>query len=121
MRIGLPWGIAAHATVVLALAFATFLVLDWFNPLMGFTSNEVSTPLLAVFCVCSLTTSVRLLVARHGCPRRSRTGGGARAGRGSQAGADAGAGHGSRAGADARLGCQTGAGASRGSQKANHR
>lgn len=66
------WGIAAHGTVVLALSFAAFLVLDWFNPLMGFTSNEVSTPLLAAFCILALATSVRLIVLERRCAAETR-------------------------------------------------
>lgn len=53
--------IAAHLTVVLALAFGAFLVLDYFNPLMSFVSNEVSTPLLGLFCASSLVVALALL------------------------------------------------------------
>ena len=61
--------VAAHLCAILSLAFASFLVLDYFNPLMGFTSNEVSTPLLALFCLTALVTALSRLAqpraARH--------------------------------------------------------
>ena len=59
---------AAHLCAVLSLVFASFLVLDYFNPLMGFTSNEVSTPLLALFCLTALATAVSRLAQ----PRAAR-------------------------------------------------
>lgn len=65
---------AAHLCAVLSLVFATFLVLDYFNPLMGFTSNEVSTPLLALFCLTALATAVsRLAPPQPGQPARRRS------------------------------------------------
>ena len=33
------WRIVPHAIIVLYLVFLTFIVLDWYNPLMGFLSN----------------------------------------------------------------------------------
>lgn len=53
--------ILAHLTIVLSLAFLTFIVLDFFNPLMAFTSNEVSTPLLGLLCMASLMTGLGAL------------------------------------------------------------
>ena len=35
-----------HLNVMLALCFITFTVLDWFNPLMNFVENAVSSRLL---------------------------------------------------------------------------
>ena len=69
--------IAAHLTIALSLAFATFLVLDYFNPLMSFVSNEVSTPLLGLFCALSLAVSLTLLRRdgmAHGAVRDGRIG-----------------------------------------------
>lgn len=50
--------LTAHLTIALALAFAAFIVLDWFNPFMAFTSNAFSTVLLGVFCATSLATAI---------------------------------------------------------------
>ncbi|HIU05737.1 MAG TPA: hypothetical protein IAD14_09800 [Candidatus Coprousia avicola] len=51
----------AHMSIVLSLSFAACIVLDFFNPLMAFTSNEISTPLLAILCLSSLVTAVASL------------------------------------------------------------
>lgn len=48
-------------SIVLSLSFAACIVLDFFNPLMAFTSNEISTPLLAILCLSSLVTAVASL------------------------------------------------------------
>lgn len=51
----------AHVSFVLSLSFAACIVLDFFNPLLAFTSNEISTPLLALLCLSSLATAVASL------------------------------------------------------------
>lgn len=48
-------------SIILSLSFAVFIVLDFFNPLMSFTSNEISTPLLALLRLYSLATAVASL------------------------------------------------------------
>ena len=45
-------------TMILALVFLVFLVLDQFNPLMNFIDNPVSRVLLALFCVCGAAQTV---------------------------------------------------------------
>ena len=50
--------ILRHTTVILALMFLVFLVLDQFNPMMNFIDNGISRWLLAVLCVSSITQSV---------------------------------------------------------------
>ena len=40
--------IVLHTVIVLSLVFLTFIVLDWYNPLMGFLSNPSSTALLPI-------------------------------------------------------------------------
>ena len=40
-----------HLTVILALMFLVFLVLDQFNPMMNFVDNNISRWLLALLCV----------------------------------------------------------------------
>lgn len=51
-----------HLNVMLALCFITFTVLDWFNPLMNFVENAVSSRLLIVFCVISVVIAVNYLI-----------------------------------------------------------
>ena len=43
-----------HLTVILAMMFAVFLVLDQFNPMMNFVDNGISRVLLALLCAGSL-------------------------------------------------------------------
>ena len=47
-----------HTTVILALMFLTFLVLDQFNPMMNFIDNEISRWLLAGLCISGVGQSV---------------------------------------------------------------
>lgn len=54
--------ICAHGGVVLSVVFMVFRVLHHFNPVMGFLTNEYSTPLLWIFCVLSLVNAIALLV-----------------------------------------------------------
>ena len=54
--------VSIHASIILSLVFLTFEVLDYFNPFMAFTSNEIAQPLLALFCFCSLINAVILLI-----------------------------------------------------------
>ncbi len=48
----------SHLTVILALMFLVFLVLDQFNPLMDFVDNGVSRCLLAALCVSGIVQSI---------------------------------------------------------------
>ena len=58
------YGIVPHAVIVLSLVFFTFIVLDWYNPLMGFLSTPSSTVLLIALCVLSSLSSVICIVSR---------------------------------------------------------
>ena len=51
----------AHMSIILSLSFAACIVLDFFNPLMAVTSDEISTPLLALLRLSSLATAVASL------------------------------------------------------------
>lgn len=51
-----------HAAIILALCFLTFTILDWYNPLMAFTTNALSTKLLIIFCIVTILSSVGNLV-----------------------------------------------------------
>lgn len=46
-----------NLTIALSLCFLTFMVLDWYNPLMGFTTNAVSMKLLMLFCLTAMGSS----------------------------------------------------------------
>lgn len=48
----------SHLTVILALMFLVFLVLDQFNPLMNFIDNPISRWLLAALCACGAGESI---------------------------------------------------------------
>ena len=50
--------ILRHTTVILALMFLVFLVLDQFNPMMNFVDNSISRWMLAAFCICGISRSV---------------------------------------------------------------
>ena len=50
--------VLSHLTVVLALMFLVFLVLDQFNPMMNFVDNRISRWLLAAFCICGISRSI---------------------------------------------------------------
>ena len=52
------YGLIRHLTVILALMFLVFLVLDQFNPMMNFIDNDISRWLLAALCVSGITQSV---------------------------------------------------------------
>ncbi len=53
-----------HIRIILSLCFLTFIVLDWYNPLMGFTTNPLSTKLLIAFCVITMLSSISELAAK---------------------------------------------------------
>lgn len=50
--------LCSHLTVILALMFLVFLVLDQFNPLMNFTDNRISRWLLAALCLAAIARSI---------------------------------------------------------------
>ena len=50
--------ILSHLTVILALAFLVFLILDQFNPMMNFVDNGISRWLLAALCLSGIGQSV---------------------------------------------------------------
>ena len=49
--------ILRHITVILALMFLVFLVLDQFNPMMNFIDNDISRWLLFALCLCGIGQS----------------------------------------------------------------
>ena len=55
-----------HLTIILSLVFITFLVLDYYNPMMAFTNNGLSTILLAALCAAAVLSSVmQLIICKH--------------------------------------------------------
>ena len=48
----------SHATVIFALMFIVFLILDQFNPMMNFIDNDISRWLLLALCVSGIGQSV---------------------------------------------------------------
>ena len=53
-----------HITIILGLMTLVFFVVDGFNPIMAFMSNELSKKIVAVLAVCAVASSV-LLIARQ--------------------------------------------------------
>ena len=47
----------AHVTVILALMFIVFLILDQFNPLMNFVDNSISRWMLLALCLSGVCQS----------------------------------------------------------------
>ena len=53
-----------HITIILGLMTLVFFVVDGFNPIMAFMSNELSKKIFAVLAVCAVASSV-MLIARQ--------------------------------------------------------
>jgi len=47
-----------HLTIILALMFVTFWILDIYNPMMNFVNSSISNVLLLIFCILSIMTSI---------------------------------------------------------------
>lgn len=47
-----------HLTLSLGVVFLTFRVLDWYNPLMAFSTNMVSSWLHIVLCICAIIVAM---------------------------------------------------------------
>ena len=54
--------ILSHLVIVLSLCFFTFSVLDWFNPMMNFSGNAISSKLLLVLCMSAIALAVLTLL-----------------------------------------------------------
>ena len=55
--------ILSHLVIVLSLCFLAFSVLDWFNPMMNFSGNAISSKLLLVLCASAIVLAVLTLLA----------------------------------------------------------
>lgn len=47
-----------HLTLVLAVLFLIYAILDWYNPMMGFMTSDFSNRALIIFCISSAALSV---------------------------------------------------------------
>lgn len=58
--------ILPHISIILALCFLSFAVLDWYNPMMAFSTNSLSSKLMIIFCIATILSSVEnLLLTRR--------------------------------------------------------
>ena len=60
----------SHLTVILALMFLVFLILDQFNPMMNFVDSGISRWLLAGLCLSGIIQSVLQWKAAGGAEGR---------------------------------------------------
>ena len=63
--------ILAHAVFILSLSSITFLILNVYNPLMGFTASEYSRAVFLALAVLAAILAV-LLLARAGVRKKER-------------------------------------------------
>ena len=54
--------VLSNLVIVLALCFLTFAVMDWYNPMMNFPGNTLSSKLLLVLCVSAIALAVLTLL-----------------------------------------------------------
>ena len=54
--------ILPHINIILSLVFITLMILDWFNPYMGFLSNSISFKVLIFFGIVSIINSIILII-----------------------------------------------------------
>ena len=54
--------ILSNLVIILSLCFLTFAVLDWYNPMMNFSGNVISSKLLLVLCVSAIALAVLTLL-----------------------------------------------------------
>ena len=54
--------ILSNLVIILSLCFLTFAVLDWYNPMMNFSGNVISSKLLLVLCVIASALAVLTLL-----------------------------------------------------------
>lgn len=58
--------ILSNLVIILSLCFLTFAVLDWYNPMMNFSGNTISSKLLLVLCVSAIALAVLTLLPEKG-------------------------------------------------------
>ena len=60
--------ILSHLIIILSLCFLTFAVLDWYNPMMNFSGNTLSSKLLLVLCVSAIALAILTLLSEKRKP-----------------------------------------------------
>lgn len=54
--------ILPHINIILSIVFIILMILDWFNPYMGFLTNKISSKILIIFAIISIVNSVVLIL-----------------------------------------------------------
>ena len=54
-----------NLVIILSLCFLTFAVLDWYNPMMNFSGNTISSKLLLALCVSAIVLAVLTLLPEN--------------------------------------------------------
>ena len=60
--------ILSNLVIVLSLCFLIFAVLDWYNPMMNFSGNVISSKLLLLLCVSAIGLAVLTLLSEKERP-----------------------------------------------------
>ncbi len=63
--------ILSNLVIILSLCFLTFAVLDWYNPMMNFSGNAISSKFLLVLCVSAIALAVLTLLPEKQKPAQS--------------------------------------------------
>ncbi|MBO6014225.1 MAG: hypothetical protein J6P48_02040 [Oscillospiraceae bacterium] len=61
-----------HLTLAFAAATLVLVILNYFNPLLGFLSTTYSKVILILFCICALFSSLGAIVLYRDIMGRSR-------------------------------------------------
>lgn len=60
----------AHLVIILSLCFLAFSVLDWYNPMMNFSGNVISSKLLPALCIGSIVLAVLAILPKREGPAK---------------------------------------------------
>lgn len=58
--------VLSNLIIVLSLCFITFAVLDWYNPMMNFSGNAISSKLQLLLCFSAIALSVLTILEKKG-------------------------------------------------------
>ena len=62
--------ILRHLTLILAMTFLVFHVLDWYNPLMAFSTNPMSSVLLLIFSISAALFALTEMIETYRAHRK---------------------------------------------------
>ena len=62
--------ILRHLTLILAMTFLVFRVLDWYNPLMAFSTNPMSSVLLLIFSISAALSALTEMIETYRAHRK---------------------------------------------------